>query len=150
MDFLYKDLKFWAWLKKMHILRKYSPLQQGTHKIEFLCYSDVSMHFAYNVMKILNHRNKNVWSKMLSSSLYTMFKLCKTSCISSKTVRLWLRNAVRLLTSDDRSMCYIPQLRPIKMVLIRFQNVPSLSTLRASKTPATILKSIDVYFIYAL
>ena len=50
-------------------LRKYSTLQQGTHKMRFQC--DVSTYaFLYNVMKIQNYHNKNsnifafnVWSK---------------------------------------------------------------------------------------
>ena len=29
----------------MHILKKYSTLQQGTHKIGFECYSEVSLYF---------------------------------------------------------------------------------------------------------
>ena len=35
LDFYHEDLKFWEWLKKMHILKKYSSLQERAHKIGF-------------------------------------------------------------------------------------------------------------------
>ena len=40
-------------------IKKYRTLQQRTHKMGFWCYSNLSMHFCINVMKIENHHNKN-------------------------------------------------------------------------------------------
>ena len=42
-------------------LKKYSTLQQGTYKIGFWSYSNVSVHFRLmKIMKISNHHNKNM------------------------------------------------------------------------------------------
>ena len=52
-------------------------------------------------MKIKNHHNKNpgifalyIWSNKLSSSLDAVFKVSLQDDISSKIIRIWLRNAV--------------------------------------------------------
>ena len=38
-------------IKENSYLEKYSTLQQGTHKIGFKCYSNVSMHFCIVLWK---------------------------------------------------------------------------------------------------
>ena len=62
-----------------YYLKKYSTLQQGTHKIGFKCYCNVSMHFCIIIIKFRTNFKKYIWSKVLSSYIDAFLILSKTT-----------------------------------------------------------------------
>ena len=91
---LFKRFKNFIGIDENAYLKKYSNLQQGTHKIGLLCYFNVSA-VSHNVMKIRNHYNKNpnIFAFFIFGLKCFFIPLCHVKAvqdgISSKTVRYY-------------------------------------------------------------